>query len=83
MFHKFFIYLHPFHDGNGRLGRILSNFILAKKGHPLIIITDDKKEKYVETLIASHKHKDTSPIISFFFNTMMERMKNEITGKKT
>ncbi|MDR7694119.1 Fic family protein [Riemerella anatipestifer] len=82
MFHKFFIYLHPFHDGNGRLGRILSNFILAKKGHPLIIITEPKKERYVEALVASHKHKDTSPIVSFFFDTMIERMRNEIAEKK-
>lgn len=82
MFHQFFIYLHPFHDGNGRLGRILSNFILAKKGHPLIIITDPKKERYVDALVASKKHRDTTPIVSFFFDTMMERMRNEIAEKK-
>lgn len=82
MFHQYFIYLHPFHDGNGRLGRILSNFILAKKQHPLIIITDSKKERYVDALLASKKHRDTTPIVSFFFNTMMERMRNEIAEKK-
>lgn len=82
MFHKFFIYLHPFHDGNGRLGRILSNFILAKKQHPLIIITDSKKENYVEALLSSHKHRDNTPIINFFFDTIMERMKYEISEKK-
>lgn len=81
-FHKFFIYLHPFHDGNGRLGRILSNFILAKKGHPPVIITDEKKNQYVDALLASHKHRDNTPIVSFFFRTLMERMKNEISEKK-
>ena len=30
-FHGFYEYLHPFRDGNGRLGRLMSNFILLKK----------------------------------------------------
>lgn len=30
-FHGFYEYLHPFRDGNGRLGRMFSNFILLKK----------------------------------------------------
>lgn len=82
MFHKFFIYLHPFHDGNGRLARILSNFILAQKKQPTIIITDLKKEQYVNSLVSSHKHRDNAPIISFFFDTIMKRLENEINEKK-
>lgn len=80
VFHKHFIYLHPFRDGNGRMGRILSNFILSQKGHPLVIILDKNKNKkdYVEALTASHKHRDMTPIISFFFNTSINRMKGEI-----
>ena len=34
-FHGFYEYLHPFRDGNGRLGRLMSNFILLKMGQPL------------------------------------------------
>jgi len=81
-FHKFFIYLHPFRDGNGRLGRLLSNFILAKSGHPLVIINQEKKNDYIEVLKASEKHRDLTPIVSFFFETSMERMKSEIAQKK-
>ena len=81
-FHKFFIYLHPFRDGNGRLGRLLSNVILAKKGEPLIIINQETKNSYIEALKASDKHRDMTPIVTFFFNTSMERMKNEIAQKK-
>ena len=36
-FHGFYEYLHPFRDGNGRLGRLMSNFILLKMGQPLLI----------------------------------------------
>jgi Fic family protein len=38
IFHKMFIYSHPFPDGNGRLGRLITNFILEKNNQPHIII---------------------------------------------
>ena len=77
-FHQFFIYLHPFPDGNGRVGRLLSNYILAKKEQPLIIIKKEQKEKYIESLKIAHKHNDPDPIMSFFIETSIERMKSEI-----
>ena len=43
-FHGFYEYLHPFRDGNGRLGRLMSNFILLKKEQPLLIIPGSQRE---------------------------------------
>ena len=51
-FHKHFIFLHPFRDGNGRLGRLLSNFILVKLGHPMILIEKQDRDKYIGALKA-------------------------------
>lgn len=81
-FHYHFIYLHPFRDGNGRLGRLLSNYILAQKGHPPVIIRSEEKEKYIEALKASKRHRDLSPIETFFFETAINRMTHEIAQKK-
>ena len=81
-FHHFFIYLHPFADGNGRLGRLLSNFILAKNRLPLVIILSENKNQYIDALKACKKHKTHIPIISFFFDTVINQMKNEISQKK-
>ena len=36
--HGYYEYLHPFRDGNGRTGRLLSNFILLRADHPLLIV---------------------------------------------
>jgi len=81
-FHKYFIYLHPFRDGNGRLGRLLSNFILVKLGHPIIIIQSDHKQEYINALKLSQKMHDTFPIVDFFFRTAIDRMKDELAQKK-
>lgn len=77
-FHKYFIYLHPFPDGNGRLGRLFSNFILAKAGEPLVIILAEQRNEYIEALKLSHKHNNPDLISSFFFKTAINRMKDEI-----
>ncbi|MCC6286530.1 MAG: Fic family protein [Chitinophagaceae bacterium] len=77
-FHKYFIYLHPFPDGNGRLGRLISNFILAKAGEPLVIIEASRKAEYIDVLKFSHKHNNLELISSFFIKTSINRMKNEI-----
>lgn len=82
IFHKMFIYSHPFPDGNGRLGRLISNFILEKYNHPHIIILKEKRKDYIEALKASEKHNSMIPIITFFYNTSCKRMENEISKKK-
>jgi len=46
--------------------------------HPLIIITKEKKEDYINSLKASHKHKNTDIITSFFFKMSISRMNDEL-----
>lgn len=45
-FHHRFLTIHPFHDGNGRTARLLSNLILVANGYPPFYITDEEKEIY-------------------------------------
>lgn len=80
-FHKHFIFLHPFRDGNGRLGRLLSNFILVKLGHPMILIESVKREKYIGALKACRDEHNTAPMVEFFFSVAIERMKKELALK--
>jgi Fic family protein len=50
IFHHKFTAIHPFDDGNGRLARILSNFILLKHKYPVIVIKNRDKVQYYAAL---------------------------------
>ena len=81
-FHGFYEYLHPFRDGNGRIGRLFSNFILHKAGHPIVIITNEKKDEYINALRQIRTERTDEHLISCFFQTAIERMLREIDEKK-
>ncbi len=49
-FHLDFETIHPFCDGNGRIGRVLINLQLMQIGFPPIIIRDKEKTNYYKTL---------------------------------
>ena len=49
-FHHKFEQIHPFADGNGRVGRMLLNYILIKKGYYPIIIRNSHRNKYIKAL---------------------------------
>jgi len=48
-FHQHFLNkIHPFSDGNGRIGRIFTNLILLKKGYPPIFIKEVNRNEYLK-----------------------------------
>jgi len=63
--HNQFEYIHPFQDGNGRVGRLLLNFILIKKRYPPINITFEDRGEYYNTLQEYQKNHDLKPTIQF------------------
>ena len=80
--HGFFEYLHPFRDGNGRTGRLLSNFILLKANHPLLIIKLEDRAAYISALKQIRIDGTDEHLVYFFFKTAIDRMKEELAQKQ-
>ena len=81
-FHGFFEYLHPFRDGNGRTGRLLSNWILLHAGHPLLIIDIKDRADYINALRQIRSEGTDEYLVSFFFRAATERMKGDLAQKR-
>ncbi len=63
-FHAKFEKIHPFSDGNGRVGRFLLNYILIRAGYFPIIIRKTTRNTYIKSLEASDRGKYI-PLIRF------------------
>lgn len=63
--HWVFVYIHPYMDGNGRMGRFLMNVMLASGGYPWTIIPVEKRSEYMAALEAASVNGDIVPFASF------------------
>jgi len=48
--HAWFERIHPFVDGNGRVGRLVLNFLLLQQGYPPAVILADRRRQYLQAL---------------------------------
>lgn len=71
--HTWFVYIHPFVDGNGRTARIIMNLVLMRHGYPISIVTRDDRARYYDALETSHS-SDLTPFISLIVDTLEESL---------
>lgn len=57
IFHNKFEKIHPFSDGNGRVGRMLLNYILIKKRYYPIILRKSQRTRYLKALQAADNNR--------------------------
>lgn len=65
-FHARFEFIHPFSDGNGRVGRTIINFYLMTHNHPPFIVYDEDKQMYYECLQKYDDDELLEPLYEFF-----------------
>lgn len=69
LLHYKFVRIHPFDDGNGRISRLLLNYVLFKNGLPPIVIKTADKNNYLAAL----NRADTGDL-DFFINYIKEQL---------
>ncbi len=75
--HLYFVSIHPFEDGNGRIGRALVEKVLAQHlRQPSLIalsqIINDKKKTYYQALEKQNKHNELTSWLVYFADTILE-----------
>lgn len=77
LFHEKFERIHPFYDGNGRTGRMISNLILINNKYPPLIIKNSQRKKYYHVLSLGHKAESFNiehhkPIVDLFYSAITQ-----------
>jgi hypothetical protein len=63
--HFIFVYIHPYFDGNGRIGRFLMNTMMAAGGYPWTVIPVGSRDQYMAALEAASVDQNIVPFAEF------------------
>jgi len=81
MGHFIFVYIHPYMDGNGRIGRFSMNTMLASGGYPWTVIPVETREQYMQALEAASVDLDIIPFAKLLGWLVEEGMKGTPVAK--
>jgi hypothetical protein len=74
MGHFMFVYIHPYMDGNGRIGRFLMNVMLAAGGYHWTVIPVEKRNEYIDALEKGSVNQDIKPFTKFLGRLVVKNL---------
>jgi Fic family protein len=75
LFHYKFEMIHPFTDGNGRVGREIFNYMLRRSGYPKLLFLGSERSNYIKMLKLGNEEKYKEMITKFALLIIEQRLK--------
>ena len=75
--HFIFVFIHPYMDGNGRMGRFIMNLMLASGGYPWTVIPVQQRSKYMKSLEEASVNLNILPFVEFLSHLVNESMQGK------
>lgn len=70
--HFVFVYIHPYFDGSGRMGRFIMNLMMASGGYPWTIVPLERRPDYMAALESASVDQDIKPFTNFL-STLVQK----------
>lgn len=74
--HSWLTVIHPFHDGNGRMARLLANIVLMRARWPPLVVSFTDRLQYLDALAASDDGGDILPVYELFLKSVERSLKD-------
>ena len=75
--HFIFVFIHPYMDGNGRMGRFIMNLMLASGGYPWTVIPVQQRSKYMKSLEEASVNLNILPFVEFLSHLVNESIQGK------
>ena len=79
--HFIFVYIHPYTDGNGRIGRFLMNVMLAAGGYPWTVVPLERRDAYMAALEEASVRQNISPFTDFLAQLVDDGLRGKAVAK--
>jgi len=76
--HFIFVYIHPYVDGNGRMGRFLMNTMLASGGYPWTVIPVEERDVYMAALEEASVGHNIGPFADFLARLVQASLEGRV-----
>ena len=63
--HFIFVYIHPYFDRNGRMGRFIMNLMMAAGGYSWTVVPVERRDEYMQALEAASVEQNITPFTKF------------------